>query len=164
MAKVQKVKGVTAKKSLEECARRIITTRFHEMMAFREGAIDGTDIEFVHDMRVASRRLRAAMRNFADCFSRKKKFRRYLKQIEQITSTLGDVRDLDVLIDRFQKDMQTMPEEAQIGVQNLIKHLQQEWEEKRVPMLAVFEELNKNNFEKKFLKFFEVKIWQKHGR
>lgn len=164
MAKVRKVKGVTGQKKLEECARRTITTRFHEMMAFREGAIDGTDIEFVHDMRVASRRLRAAMRNFADCFSGKKKFRRYLKRIEQITSTLGDVRDLDVLIDRFQKDMQTMPEEVQIGVQNLIKHLQREREEKRAPMFAVFEEFNEDNFEKKFLKFFEVKTWQKHGK
>ena len=156
MAKVRKVKGVTAEKNLEECARRTITTRFHEMMAFREGAIDGTDIECVHDMRVASRRLRAAMRNFADCFSRKKKFRSYLKQIEQITSTLGDVRDLDVLMDRFEKDQQTVPEEAQIAVQNLIKHLQREREEKRALMFAMFEEINKNNFEKKFLKFFEV--------
>ena len=156
MAKAGKVKGVTAQNSLEECARRTITTRFHEMMAFRDGAIDGTDIEFVHDMRVASRRLRAAMRNFADCFSRKKKFRKHLKQIERITSTLGDVRDLDVLIDRFQKDRQTVPEEAQIGVQNLIKHLQREREEKRAPMFTMFEALKKNHFEKKFLNFFEV--------
>ena len=126
------------------------------MMAFREGAIDGTDIKCVHDMRVASRRLRAAMRNFSDCFSEKKKFRSYSKQIKQITSVLGAVRDLDVLIDRFEKDQQTVPEEAQIGVENLIKHLQREREEKRAPMFAVFEEINKNNFEKKFLKFFEV--------
>ncbi|MCE2395162.1 CHAD domain-containing protein [Candidatus Poribacteria bacterium] len=156
MAKALTVKGIAPKKSLEECARRIITTRLHEMMSFKEGAIDGTDIEYVHDMRVASRRLRAAMRNFADCFTRKKKFRRHLKRVERITSKLGDVRDLDVLIDRFQKDLKTMPEDAQSDVQNLVRHLQREREERRVPMFRMFEELDKSNFERKFLKFFKV--------
>ncbi|MYE90761.1 CHAD domain-containing protein [Candidatus Poribacteria bacterium] len=156
MAKALTVKGIAPEKSLEECARRIITTRMHEMMSFKEGAIDGRDIEYVHDMRVASRRLRAAMRNFADCFTPKKEFRRHLKRVEQITSTLGGVRDLDVLIDRFQKDVLTVPEDAQIGVQNLIDHLQKEREERRTLMFTMFEELDKRNFEQKFLKFFEV--------
>ena len=156
MAKALTVKGIGAEKSLEECARRIITTRLHEMMSFKEGAIDGRDIEYVHDMRVASRRLRAAMRNFADCFTQKKKFRRHLKRVERITSRLGDVRDLDVLIDRFQRDLKTVPEDAQIGVQNLIRHLQKEREERRVPMFRLFEELDKSNFEQKFLEFFKV--------
>ena len=156
MAKALTVKGIAPEKSLEECARRIITTRLHEMMSFKEGTIDGTDIEFVHDMRVASRRLRAAMRNFADCFTRKKKFRRHLKRVERITSRLGDVRDLDVLIDRFQKDLKTVPEDGQIGVQNLIRHLQREREERRLPMFRMFEALDRSNFEKKFLKFFKV--------
>ena len=72
MAKARTVKDIGPEKSLEECARKIITTRLHEMISFKEGAIDGTDIEYVHDMRVASRRLRAAMRNFAGCFTPKK--------------------------------------------------------------------------------------------
>ena len=156
MAKALAVKGIAPEKSLEECARRIITTRLHEMMSFKKGAIDGRDIEYVHDMRVASRRLRAAMQNFADCFAPKKKFRRHLKRVDRITSTLGGVRDLDVLIDRFQKDVMTASEDAQIGVQNLIRHLQKEREAQRVPMLRLFEKLDKNNFEQKFLKFFKV--------
>ena len=156
MAKARNVKGIAPKKSLEECARRIIITRLHEMMSFKAGTIDGRDIEYVHDMRVASRRLRAAMRNFADCFTPKKEFRWYLKRVEQITSTLGDVRDLDVLIDRFQKDVLTAPENAQLGVQNLIRHLQKEREERRAPMFTMFEELDRNNFEQRFLEFFEV--------
>ena len=156
MAKARKVKGIAPEKSLEECARRIITTRLHEMMSFKEGVIDGRDIEYVHDMRVASRRLRAAMRNFADCFTPKKEFRRHLKRVERITSALGGVRDLDVLINRFQIDVLTVPEDAQIGVQNLIAHLQKKREERRAPMFTMFEELDKRNFEQKFLKFFEV--------
>ena len=156
MAKALTVKDIAPEKSLEECARRIITTRFYEMMSFKAGVIDGRDIESVHNMRVASRRLRAAMRNFADCFAPKKEFRQRLKQVERITSTLGDVRDLDVLIDRFQKDALTVPEDAQLGVQNLIRHLQKERAERRAPMFTMFEELDRSNFEQRFLKFFEV--------
>ena len=155
MAKVRRVKGVAPEKSLEVCARKIIKARFHDMMAFREGVIDGTDIEFVHDMRVASRRLRAAMLNFVDCFSPNKKFRKHLRRVEQITSMLGDVRDLDVLIDRFRKDAQTVPEDAQIGVQNLINYLQKEREARRAPVFRMFEDLDRRHFEKKLLKFFK---------
>jgi CHAD domain-containing protein len=43
--------------SLEESARGFITIQFREMMSFKEGAIDGLDIEFAHNMRVSSRRL-----------------------------------------------------------------------------------------------------------
>ena len=52
--------------------RRIIVGYFCKMMSYKEGAARmGTDIEFVHEMRVTSRRLRAAMDNFADCFPEK---------------------------------------------------------------------------------------------
>lgn len=156
MAKALIVKDIAPEKNLEECARKIITTRFYEMMSFKKGVIDGTDIEGVHDMRVASRRLRAALRNFADCFKPKKEFRRYLKQVERITSTLGDVRDLDVLIGYFQKDRQAVPENAQIGVQNLTRYLQKERDTRRRPMFTMFQELEKCKFEQNFLEFFRV--------
>jgi len=155
MAKPWSVEGIVPRKSLEECARRIITTLFQEMMSFKEGSIDGLDIEFVHDMRVSSRRLRVAMDNFAECFS-KKKFRKYLKQTKNITSTMGAVRDLDVLISKFEKDAKSLTKDEQLGVKNLIIQLQQKREEARKPMLLMFSRLEKAGFDKKFLKFFKV--------
>ena len=155
MAKPWSVEGIVPRKSLEECARRIITTLFQEMMSFKEGSIDGLDIEFVHDKRVSSRRLRVAMDNFAECFS-KKKFRKYLKQTKNITSTMGAVRDLDVLISKFEKDAKSLTEDEQLGVKNLIIQLQQKREEARKPMLLMFSRLEKAGFDKKFLKFFKV--------
>ena len=157
MAKAWKVKGIAPHKSLRACARRIITHHFRRMMTFKAGAIDGTDIEFVHDMRVASRRLRAAMQNFADCFALKRKaFRRHLKEIERITSTLGGVRDLDVLIDRFQNDAASLSAEAQAGIEHLIQGFRREQDQRRELMLKMFDELDSNNYEHTFLKFFEV--------
>jgi len=61
------------------------------------GVRSGKDIENIHRMRVASRRLRAALPLFASCFP-EKKYRAWLREIQKITRALGEARDLDVQI------------------------------------------------------------------
>lgn len=55
------------------------------------------DIEYVHRMRVASRRLRAALPLFRECFS-EKEYARWRKGVAAITRALGEARDTDVQI------------------------------------------------------------------
>ena len=148
-----KIEDISPDETLEVCARQIIVNYFHQMMSYREGAKDGSDIEFVHEMRVTSRRLRAAMDNFADCFP-EKTFKKHYKKIKLITQTMGAVRDLDVLIARFEKELGTLPEAEQADIRKLIEHLQQERENARKPMLTLFAELEETGFEKQFLTFF----------
>ena len=155
MAIAIEIKGIAPDKTLEICARQIIVSYFHEMMSHKAGAIEGVDIEFVHDMRVASRRLRAAMDNFAACFE-KEPFKKHYKQIRTITRTMGAVRDLDVLITRFQRELQTLPAVEQGDIQGLVEHLQQERKKARKPMLNLFTELDASDFEIQFLAFFEA--------
>ena len=155
MTTATEIKGVASDKTLEVCARQIVVAYFREMMSYKTGASDGTDIEFVHDMRVASRRLRAAMDNFAECFE-KESFKKYYKQIKTITRTMGAVRDLDVLIVRFQKELSALTETEQRDIQGLIEHLQQKREEARKPMLELFTEIDETDFETQFLTFFEA--------
>ena len=149
-----KIGEISPEETLEVCARQIIVSYFHQMMSYKEGAKDGSDIEFVHEMRVTSRRLRAAMDNFADCFP-EKSFKKHYKKIKLITQTMGAVRDLDVLITRFGKKLDTLPEVEQAGIRSLIEHLQQERENARKPMLMLFEKLEETGFERKFLTFFQ---------
>ena len=63
--------------------------------------IDGVktdhDIEHIHRMRVASRRLRAALPLFVSCIP-EKKYRQWMMEIQRITRALGDARDTDVQI------------------------------------------------------------------
>ena len=148
-----KTKRVSPDETLETCARRIIVDYFRKMMSYKEGAKDGTDIEFVHDMRVTSRRLRAAMDNFADCF-REKSFKKHYKRIKAITRTMGSVRDLDVLIARFQREVDTLSEVERTDIHRLIEHLQHEREVARKPMLTLFAKLEAVDFETEFLDFF----------
>ena len=56
------------------------------------------DIEFIHRMRVASRRLRSTFPYFQKCF-RQKKVVVWQEQIRQVTKSLGAARDLDVQIE-----------------------------------------------------------------
>jgi len=68
--------------------------------AFRKeiaGVEAAEDIEYVHRMRVASRRLRAAFPLFQECFSGKE-YVRWRKEIAVITRALGEARDADVQI------------------------------------------------------------------
>ena len=153
MATESGIKGISPDETLEVCARQIIVNYFRQMMSYKEGATDGSDIEFVHEMRVTSRRLRAAMDNFADCFP-KKAFKKHYKKIRTITRMLGTARDLDVLIARFQEALGTLSEVEQADIRGLIGHLQQEREDVRKPMLTLFAKLEETGFEAKFLEFF----------
>jgi CHAD domain-containing protein len=63
-----------------------------------DGICAAEDIEFVHRARVASRRLRAAMRIFGECFHRNQ-VKRWKKAIRRIRSELGEARDKDVQIE-----------------------------------------------------------------
>ena len=153
MATQAEITGSAPHETLEAFARKIIVNYFHKMMSYKVGAKAGTDIESVHNMRVTSRRLRAAMDNFAGCFP-KKPFKRHYNKIKAITQTMGAVRDLDVLIARFQNELANLTEAEQAGIRDLIAHLQQRRQAARQPMLTLFEELEDTGFETEFLEFF----------
>ncbi len=76
---------------------RYIRKSWLALVSEAEGARIGEDPEHVHRMRVASRRLRAAMPIFRSCFP-EKKYRKWRKEIKNITRSLGEARDLDVQI------------------------------------------------------------------
>lgn len=61
------------------------------------GVRTAQDSEHIHRMRVASRRLRAALPLFMSCIP-EKKYRQWMQEIQKITRALGDARDTDVQI------------------------------------------------------------------
>ncbi|HXZ24509.1 MAG TPA: CHAD domain-containing protein, partial [Methanomassiliicoccales archaeon] len=78
------------------------------------------DVECVHRMRVASRRMRAALVVFEGCFPRKR-FRRWSKQMKLVTRALGAARDADVQI-IYLKELRSRSNDEQMpGVAQLIE-------------------------------------------
>ncbi len=91
-----------------------------------EGVRSAKDIEHIHRMRVASRRLRSAMPLFASCYP-EKKVRIWLKEIRKITQALGAARDADVQIDRLTGIYRSLPDPAyRPGVRRLLIRLKQQ--------------------------------------
>lgn len=77
-----------------DAAYAILRKHFLVFLANEAGTRLGDDIEALHDMRVASRRLRAAMSAFAPYLPRH--MRTLRDQLGWVASALGSVRDLDV--------------------------------------------------------------------
>lgn len=68
------------------------------------GVKEAEDIEYVHRMRVASRRLRAALPLFSGCFP-EKQYAKWMQELTRITRALGDARDADVQIAFLEKTL-----------------------------------------------------------
>lgn len=74
------------------------------MMKNESGTLEGTDIESLHVMRVSCRRLRVALSVFGDFFDPpiSKDLREALRRTGKV---LGEIRDLDVLIQCIEGDL-----------------------------------------------------------
>jgi CHAD domain-containing protein len=88
--------------SFGAAAARTVKVRSKEVFEHADGVLDLTRVERVHDMRVATRRLRAALEIFEACFSRKR-HRKALKKVKALADALGDRRDLDVEVELLEE-------------------------------------------------------------
>lgn len=78
------------------CARALLPL-LDGMMEERDGVVRDDDVEHVHRMRVASRRVREGMAVFEACFPRKR-YREWRKALRAVTRALGEARDADVQV------------------------------------------------------------------
>jgi CHAD domain-containing protein len=137
---VAKAKAIelTASESYGEAAARVIALRGSELTEQAEGVLDTGDIERVHDMRVATRRLRAALEVFEPCFPRKA-HRRVLKDVKRLADGLGERRDRDVAIAALAGFNAQMPVPDRKGVSSLIARLRAEQEEANAGLAPLVE-------------------------
>ncbi|MEJ7761265.1 MAG: CHAD domain-containing protein [Thermomicrobiales bacterium] len=108
-----------------EAMTHLIGERWEAVWAALPAAIDGTDPEGVHDVRVASRRLRAAMDVAVDAFP-KPWYRRLHRTAKAITAALGDVRDRDVLLGHLQERRGKAKAADRAGIDLLIARVERE--------------------------------------
>jgi CHAD domain-containing protein len=119
MAKARKIKGIDCNGAAGDGIKLVLEGRFSEMSKLRDAALNWKDPEGVHSMRVASRRLRSALRDFTP-YLRKRGLTPSLRQIKQIADALGDVRDQDVAIDALEKLKSAAPHGVSVVIGELI--------------------------------------------
>ena len=105
-----------------QAAARVVRLRADELFAEREDVLDLHDIERVHDMRVASRRLRAVLEIFAPCFPRDA-YQDVLRDVKQLADALGERRDPDVHIEAMESFAAAADPLHRPGVETLVAHL-----------------------------------------
>lgn len=83
------------------------------------------DADAIHDIRVASRRLRAAMDVAAPCFPAEWYVPLH-RTAREVTSALGGVRDQDVILEALAAERKQVPQADRPAIDALIAHVQHE--------------------------------------
>lgn len=123
------------RQSYSSAMRTLIGERFGAVWKAVPVAVAGEDIEGVHDVRVASRRLRAAMDVAAPCFPRSW-YRPLHAVAKEITGALGEVRDRDVLLETLAAERVAAPPSERPGIDRLIARIERERQAARAEMIA----------------------------
>jgi CHAD domain-containing protein len=121
MAKQKDIK-TTPWEPFARAGARIVRVRAQELFDHAENVLDTNDIERVHDMRVASRRLRAVLEIFAACFP-KAEYRSVLRDVKRLADALGERRDPDVHIAAMEAFAEGQPAATRPGIARLTEDL-----------------------------------------
>jgi len=136
-----------------------------------DGVRDAEDIEHIHRMRVASRRLRAALPLFCDCFP-EAQYSRWMEEITGITRALGAARDTDVQIaflekyrkkdDRARNDRiqetGTGPGPLDPALTYLLNGLREQRKKAQVRVIAALDELEKSGVIREMQAVFAARV------
>jgi CHAD domain-containing protein len=150
MAKAKRIKGINCDEAAVLGIRLVLETRFDEMYNFRQAALDWSDPEGVHSMRVASRRLRSALRDFMP-YLRQRGLTSVLKHTKSIAAALGEVRDQDVAIIALEKVEEQAPGEAGAALKQLIDEHKELRNEARETLSSVLVEKQLNELRSEFM-------------
>jgi CHAD domain-containing protein len=110
---------VQPRDGLAAAGRRIFQRLIEQLISRQYGLAYNDDVEFVHEMRVAIRRLRAAMRIFRVAFQGQ--LQHESQQLRQLAEMLGAARDSDVFLDFLQGYGQTCPKKCRSLIAGLVE-------------------------------------------
>jgi CHAD domain-containing protein len=146
------IQPVAPDDTMPEAGRKILLEEFVEMLDHEAGSRLGDDIEEVHDMRVATRRMRSAFR-LLEAYYKPKTVRAHSRRLRRVARALGAVRDLDVLIDSLQKFTPSLPAEQQPHLQSVIDRLSAQRSDARDDLLKLLDKGDYRRFIEDFTEF-----------
>jgi triphosphatase len=123
--------------SIASVGMAVLRRQLSVFVAREPGTRLGDDIEELHDMRVASRRLRAALALFADVLPAGAD--RYREELGWIGRELGAVRDLDVQLEQLDEWLGAVPEADREALAALRSLLEEQRAAARAAMLEALD-------------------------
>jgi hypothetical protein len=107
--KARRVKGLDPGGPLADEAEKIVAVRLDELVGFTPRAFDPTEVEALHDMRIAAKRLRYVLEVTGDLFGPYAHEAR--KRVKELQDLLGDLHDCDVLVPRVKRLIRDLRDE-----------------------------------------------------
>ncbi|MBJ7330177.1 MAG: CHAD domain-containing protein [Solirubrobacteraceae bacterium] len=133
MAKAREIPGLTPELPFTLAAARTVAVRAAELFDHLDGVLDVTDIERVHDARVATRRLRAVLELYAPCFP-PEPFGAALRDVKALADALGARRDPDVHLAALTEFADAATPADRPGLRLLLDRIADEQEEGNVTL------------------------------
>jgi CHAD domain-containing protein len=144
MAKARDIPQLAIASSFREAAWMAVDVRAEEVFDHAAGVLDVTDIERVHAMRVATRRLRAVMEIFAPAFP-KQLHKEALKEVKALADALGERRDRDVAIDAMTRIGDALTADDRRGIEHLVAELRAEQQGANVALAEALQAIEAND-------------------
>jgi CHAD domain-containing protein len=125
-------------------AAGILSKHLQALLVEMDGVRQAHDIEYIHRMRVASRRLRNALEIFSFCFS-SKTITHWQKQVRNVTVSLGKARDRDVQIAVVQNILDEIEDNTlKPGLKRLLLRLNQNRSKLQTKLEQLVDEMEAN--------------------
>ncbi len=126
-------------------ARQLLSEREEEFFRRRDKALKTSDPEDLHDLRVASRRLREGVALFAPCYPAGKTAR-LLKELKKVTRLLGDIRNTDEAILFFTSLADTVAADCRDDLERIALTFQKNREKEQRQLKAGLQEIASDSF------------------
>jgi CHAD domain-containing protein len=147
--------GVLPDDPMSEAGRKVLRFHFQRMLKHEPGTRLGEDIEELHDMRVATRRMRSAFRVFKPFFD-SDALRPFIKGLQRTGRALGSVRDLDVFMEKARRYLAGITEEERSDLDPLFAIWQEQRDGARAKMLAHLDSKKYQDFVVEFDRFLNT--------
>jgi CHAD domain-containing protein len=140
MAKARPIPGLSGEMRYSDAATATIAVRSDELFEHAAGVLDVTQIEAVHAMRVATRRLRSVLEFYEPCLDHEQ-LEPILDQVCDLADVLGQRRDPDVELEALASFAAAASVAERPGIERFIDRTSEQQQQANAELAQMLEQI-----------------------
>lgn len=144
MAKARPIPGLSGEMRYSDAATATIAVRSDELFEHAAGVLDLTQIEAVHAMRVATRRLRSVLEFYEPCLDHEQ-LEPILDQVCELADALGQRRDPDVELEALASFAAAASEAERPGIARFIDRTSEQQQQANAELAQMLGQIEAND-------------------
>ena len=144
MAKARPIPGLSAEMRYSDAATATIAVRSDELFEHAAGVLDVTQIEAVHAMRVATRRLRSVLEFYEPCLDGDQ-LAPILDEVCELADVLGQRRDPDVELEALSGFAAAASEAERPGIERFIDRTGEQQQQANAELAQMLEKIESDD-------------------